>query len=491
MKKLITIVALSGCFLLTPFFAADIRSDDDQEIEFPRCSADLYQNADAPTRCIWSEKDIRLYVIPAPKGRAVAPPLLYLLGGPGGRGDVHVPHMELLAGRMGRTVLLPDPADSFPSLECRRADLDDAHWGIARAAQDAVFYTRPLQQNRLAACLEQVDLGGDVLASIATQAQADYLEELRQVLAIPKWVVMAESYGARVALSLAKNAPAAITRLVLDSPETPWVDEFWHTGRNFHEALARLSEFCRDEYLCPAMRLHLEKRLPELISVFNRDLVEPLALRDLYSRKVVAYARPTQEQLLITAFMALRSPQRVALMPYIAASGNDETLKKRFGLLLSQLLKPGGSLNVGYHHAVRCSELPLRRWYGALAEDLRDYPEIAPFTGYLDWRQRFVCNTLGLVSPEGFAAPAMPNVPTLILSGGLDPVTPYGVVAQAFTNSGVTHQHYPTLGHIVHSQADCVLADVVQFMNAEVSSSQTTCRKKDLELRFYTPVMRR
>ncbi len=492
MKKLITITALTTCFLFGYFTAGSAASDPDNTNKIPACTADLYRNAKAVFRCVWSKHDIKLFVIPAPTGGAANPPVLYILGGPGGRGEVHVGHMGLLAQRLNRAVLLPDSADSFPSLDCRRTDLDDAHWGISSKPEDAVFYTRPMQQSRLAACLDQVDLRGDVLARISTEAQADRLMELRETLGTNRWVVMAESYGARVALALVEKEPASIDRLILDSPETPWVESFWHTGQNFHASLERLSDFCRNEYLCPAMRLHLEERIPALISVFNRDMVEPLALRDLYSREVVAYARPTQEQLLITAFMALRSPQRMELMPYIGASNNDETLKKRFGLLLSQLLKPGGSLNVGFHHGVRCSELPLARWYEALSVDIKQYPELAPFIEYLDWRQKFVCDTIGIKSPLSFQPPQMPTVPTLILSGGLDPVTPYSAVKGAFQGStNAVHRLYPPLGHIVHSQVDCALADVVTFVNSEAPPEESTCRKKDLELKFYTPVMKR
>lgn len=452
------------------------------------CNVEIFQQLANVTTCSWSEKQIKLILIPGPDGTDGRPPLLYLLGGPGGRADVHVDHMKLLANRLGRPVLLPDTADSFPTLDCRRTDLDDAQWGVARKAEDAVFYTRALQERRLAACLEQVRLTPDLVRDVSTSSQARRLMELRALLNLPRWVVMAESYGARVALSLAEMDGGHIDRLILDSPETPWVEKFWHTGKNFHEALTRLSELCRDEYLCPALRLHMEERLPEQIALFERDMVEPLALRDLYSRQVVAYARPTREQLLITTFMALRSPERMELMPYIAASNNDETLKKRYGLLLSQLLRPGGSLNVGFHHAVKCSELPLDRWYAALEEDRRALPNIAPFIEYLAWRQKFVCSNLAIPSPHTFEKPAQSNVPTFVLSGGLDPVTPHDVVAQAFP--GVTHRTYGPLGHIIHSQRDCVLKDITQFVR-DGSLGDTSCSKKDLELKFYTPVMKR
>ena len=491
MKKLIMFLLLAAG--LCPLDVATAVADDERTAagDLPPCTAELFLQITQVTRCTWTEKKVRLFMIPAPEGAKDRVPLLYLLGGPGGRGEVHVKHMELMARRLARPVLMPDPADSYPAFDCRRTDLDDAHWGIAAKPEDAVFYTRPLQQRRLESCLAQIKISQNQLKAISTQSQAVDLEALRELLKINQWVVMAESYGARVALALSSINPAAIESLILDSPETPWVEAFWHTGRNFHAALQRLSELCRDQYLCPAMRLHLEDRIPALISLFERDQVEPLALRNLYSRKVVAYARPTREQLLIITFMALRSPQRGELMPYIAASSSDETLKKRYGLLLSELLVPSGSLNMGVHHAIRCSELPLGQWYDALASDIRSYPAVTPLLDYLDWRQKFVCQALGISSPAGFERPVLPGtVPTLVLSGGLDPVTPLPVVQEAFDGTSARYLTYPTLGHIIHSQHDCVLQDVATFA-ADGDLAETSCSRRDLELKFYTPVMKR
>jgi len=489
MKKMIVKLLAGALICCAPDLGKTAFATSPDALPLPVCETDAFANLSDIKRCVWSDTRTKLILIPGPEGTSNRPPLLYLLGGPGGRADVHVQHMQLLANRLGRAVLLPDAADSFPTLDCRRTDLDDAQWGIGRKAEDAVFYTRDLQERRLSSCLEQVKLSPELIHDVSTNSQALRLQELRTFFDLPSWVVMAESYGSRVALALAKLDGDHIDRLILDSPETPWVEKFWHTGQNFQEALTRLSELCRDEYLCPALRLHMDERLPAQIALFERDMVEPLALRDLYSREIVAYARPTREQLLITAFMAMRSPERMELMPYIAASNNDETLKKRYGLLLSQLLRPGGSLNVGFHHVIRCAELPLERWYKALEEDRVSLPNIAPFVEYLEWRQKFVCSNLEIPSPAAFEKPRLTSVPTFVLSGGLDPVTPHDVVAAAFGGT-VRHQTYGPLGHIIHSQRDCVLTDITQFVR-DGSLDGTSCSKKELELKFYTPVRKR
>lgn len=494
MKKLTTsalvYLALALHFVLVEK-AVSAQGDFDNP---PPCSERFLQDSKTTDLCLWSDTNTKLYVIhPTVRTSSSHPPVLYLLGGPGSKGDVHITHMSLIANRLGRIVMLPDLADSVAELECSRTDMDDAQHGIATNSDDAVFYTRELQQARLEACLQQIKITPALQATISTSAQARKLKELRHLLGLESWIVFGESYGGRLAVLLAGVDRAGITELILDSPETPWVTDFWHTGRNFKRSLGVLSELCRDQYRCPAKRLRLEERLPEIISVFDRNDVEPLQLKDFYTRKVVAYARPTQEQLFITTFMALRSAGRAELMPYIAAAPNDEGLKKRFGLLLSELLRPGSSLNMGFHHIIRCGELPLDKWYRALEADKTAAPELSPFLDYLAWRQQFVCGALGIKSPATLPEYTAPTVNTLVLSGGLDPVTPAPVIAGAFPAApNVTILNYETLGHVVHSQLDCVLDDIRLFVEGNQPTLEaTTCKKRDLKMRFFSPVVRR
>lgn len=493
MKKLIT-SALVSPVLLVQFLMLTTAVWAQPETEKPEhCSQVFLQGSATTDLCIWSDGDTKLYVIHPTEDISVSlPPVLYLLGGPGSKGNVHINHMALIANRLGRTVLLPDPANSVADLECSQTDMDDAQRGIATTPENAVFYTRALQQARLEACLQQVKITPALQATISTPEQARNLKKLREELGLDAWIVFAESYGGRLAVTLATMDEAGISKLILDSPETPWVPAFWHTGRNFKHALRVLSELCRDQYRCPAKRLRLEERLPEIISVFDREDVEPLELKDLYTREVVAYARPTQEQLFITTFMALRSAERAELMPYIAAAPNDEGLKKRFGLLLSQLLRPGSSLNIGFHHSVRCSELPLGDWYSALEADKVEAPELSPFLDYLAWRQQFSCQALNIISPSSLTSYPAPRMKTLVLSGGLDPVTPAPVIAAAFpSDANISTLQYETLGHVVHTQLDCVLRDIRHFIDGTFPDQipATTCSKKDLKMRFFSPVV--
>ncbi len=324
---------------------------------------------------------------PDASSQSVEVPVLYLLGGPGSLAAPQRQRFAALAQTSGRVILVPAIGDGILELDCHSDNAADAVWGIAPSAEDAVIYGREQQAAKLDRCFSQIHqtLATGMAADLGTETIARQLRTLRQSLGLPSWHIFAESYGTRISLALAASDPAGTLSQTLDSPETPWEDGFWHTGTNFFNALKVLSGYCRDHFYCPAKRLRLERDLLAGIAAQNAATGPAVALKDIRSGQIDAYARPTREQLLVSSFHALRSPVRAAILPYITAS--PKHMRERFGLLLDQLLYPGDGLNTGMHHLIRCRELPMERWYRALEGDKLKHPEMAPFLSYLAWRQ--------------------------------------------------------------------------------------------------------
>ncbi|MFC4348192.1 alpha/beta hydrolase [Kordiimonas lipolytica] len=396
-----------------------------------------------------------------------------------------------MAEKTQRVILVPAVADGLLHLDCKSDGASDAVWGIAAKAEEAIVYGRKQQAAKLDACLSRVReaLDNGSFDPPGTLITAGQLYGLREKLGIQGWHLFAESYGARVSLALATLDRTGTLSQTLDSPETPWVDGFWHAGRNFFNALKELSSYCRSHFYCPAKRGRLERDLLRGIAQQNAATAAPVALKNIITGQIAAYAKPTREQLLISSFHALRTPARAAILPYIGSS--PENMRERFGLLLDQLLFPGDGLNTGMHHLIRCSELPMAIWYRALEDDRLEYPEMAPFLSYLAWRQQYACNAIAVTPPEAFQMPDLPRVPSLVLSGELDPVTPPSVVETAFRGSSSYFiRRYRALGHVTHAQKECVMEDVLFFWESPSSPpKRSACSSDDLALRFYSPVV--
>ncbi len=451
------------------------------------CSADTIVGGLSGS-CRWGDHGYRLMIF-VPTQKAVGhTPLLYLLGGPGILAVPQQSRFINLAERLGRPVLVPAFGDSLPSLKCAPDSEDDTLWGIGPDPGKTALQSRDDVVASLERCLSH--LGPDAATgAVGTDVFAHALANLRELLAVPRWNVMGESYGGRLALALAERDSQAIESLVLDSPDTPWVSGYYQIATNFRHSLRHLGRLCSKDYYCVAKRISLEQNLVMKIGAHTEAPDAIIPLKDTRAAQILAYARPTRVQLFISTFNALRQPDRAAFLPYIAAARRQDVFLERFGLLLNQLVRQSEGLNFGVFHSIRCRELPLAHWYRVLQNEKSANPELAEFLDYLSWRQDYICSRLGIQPPGASHSPKVATVPVMLLSGGMDPVSPAAVIDAAFSgHPKMTRLHYETLGHVVSAQKDCVLADIKQFLNTGYVA-RTGCSKGEVRMRFYSPVV--
>lgn len=146
---------------------------------------------------------IAVAVLPA-LGRATSPPLVYLEGGPGFGAIVNAwdwTDDSLARLRRGRVVVLPDQRGtgySTPSLTCREVEeMDD-------------------EAAALVACRKRLASQGVDLADYTSANNAADIALLRRALGIETWDVMGSSYGTRLALTIVRDEPEGVRALALD-----------------------------------------------------------------------------------------------------------------------------------------------------------------------------------------------------------------------------------------------------------------------------------
>lgn len=438
--------------------------------------------------CYWGDYGYRLMIFVPEQKAAQHTPLLYLLGGPGILAEPQQSRFRNLAERLGRPVLVPAFGDSLRALMCATDAEDDTLQGIDPDPEKTVQQTRDDLVASLERCLVQLE--PDVpSASVGTETFAGSLIRLREILAVPHWYIMGESYGGRLALTLAEQDPQSVVSMILDSPDTPWVSGYYQTATNFRRSLGQLGRLCSKDYYCVGKRIAIEQELLMKIGSHTEGGLAAVPLKDAETGLISGYVRPTRVQLSSSAFNALRRPDRAALLPYIAAARRQDVFLDRYGLLLNQLLQRSEGLNFGVFHSIRCRELPLAQWYRALHQERSINTDLSSFLDYLAWRQDFICSKLGIAPPDALLSPQVTNIPIMLLSGGIDPVTPAAVVDAALSGyPKITRLHYETLGHVVSAQKGCVVADIREFIDTG-HIGRTGCRKSDLRLRFYAPVV--
>ena len=147
------------------------------------------------------------------------------------------------------------------------------------------------------------------------------------------------------------------------------------------------------------------------------------------------------------------------------------------------------SLSLGMHYTVQCQEEygsnPQREYETLLAQSphLRGflkYPVEGPAT------LARLCAMWGKAPrPASANMPVQSDVPTLLLSGRFDPITPPEYAAAASeTLSRAYNYVLPHVGHAALRSDDCAIAIALDFINAPLQEPDSGCISRSRPLRF-------
>lgn len=334
-------------------------------------------------------------------------PVLFIAGGPGQAAT------ESYAGIAGgfarlrdkRHVLFVDQRGTGGSnrLACEFPD------ELAESLSD------PEQQKQMARdCLASFD--ADVAQYTTSVAVAD-LEALRQAIGAPKLNVYGGSYGTRVAQEYARQFPEGVRSLVLDGVVPPDLALGSEHSINLESALrARLEDGCGGDDGC---RAAFGDPYATLYTLRDQARANPRTVQARDPRTWAARELRFDEGAVVAiARLFAYTPETVALLPWLldeAAKGRPEPLVQQATIVYDSLV---GQINHGMQLSVICAEDAPR-----LADRPEDKDLILgnAITGVT--LNQCAVWPKGPVSPH-FAEPLRSDVPTLLLSGQFDPVTP-------------------------------------------------------------------
>jgi len=377
--------------------------------------------------------------------------------------------LTLISGGPGQSAL-----DSFPSVAA-------AFSGI-RAERDIYLLDQrgTGQSNKLACKNNEEDealefdaektrqFASDCLAELnidtrffTTSVAIHDLEKLRLAIGAPQWNVYGVSYGTRVALHYARRYHENVRSLILDAVVPPGVVLGPDIALNAQQSLERLFTRCEKDNGCMGA-------FPELRQG-TLDLIESLknAPRD------VKYEDVTTGQLRSMTFNNNHLAVTLRLMSY-SAYGNailpsmlhDAYANENFAPLARQSRLQSssieGALAFGMHHSVICTE---------------DEPFVPDDTDRAALNKTYLGSTLldalksncdpwpAGVLDEDFRNPVQSDIPTLILSGTDDPITPpsYGEIVAKHL-SKVKHVINENQGH-VQAPLGCVPKIMEHFID--------------------------
>jgi pimeloyl-ACP methyl ester carboxylesterase len=398
---------------------------------------------------------IRATILPATGSNGAADPIFYLAGGPGQAASELARHSTLvdMSLRDRRDLVFVDQRGTGGShrLDCR-------FYG-----GDVQSYFAPFMPlDKVRACRQELERRADLPAYTTAETVED-LEAVRKTLGYERVNLFGGSYGTRLAMEYVRTYGERVRAVVLHGPVPPSLPVPEGFGRLAQQALDALLAECTADARCAAAFPQIRA---EAITVFDR-LRSSLVQASVEGASVTLSRDNVAEA---TRYMMYSSAQagRVPLYLHEAFAGN-------FGPVAEFLRRHRGRGTFeALYLSVTCTEdIPF------VSADAAEADEPTYLGGYRVREQRAACAEW----PRGRAPttrdPVRTEIPVLITSGMLDPVTPpaYGdELARTLPNS--LHVHVPYGGHVLDGLQglSCVTGIVRQFLEqGHAREIETAC----------------
>lgn len=383
-------------------------------------------------------------------------PVIYLNGGPGGPslGDAefYVSTFEPLLEV--RDLILFDQrgtGDSRPELSCTETqdDLEEA----------------------LDGCFERLSSKTDLSATDSVSNARD-VDGVRASFGYEQWNLFGISYGTRLGLTVARDYPAGVRSLIVDSVVPLEIDLIAGIGQNGQNAFELAFSACLADAECA-------EKYPDSIGQLRTTAAqwdaEPAGDLELGGKDLVN-----------VLFSLAYSPRGIEILPFLVdevAAGKLAGLERVLGQIGT------GSDAFGMHLSLHCAEeVPFTDEAIVAGADESIFPELREG---LSGRTYFeYCAHWPVEKAPGSENSAVVSaIPSLVLSGEFDPVTP--PANAAMVHASLSNSQYFNLENESHgaSVGECGLSLVQAFLDAPNEIVPSTCLGDvpDLEFRSIAP----
>jgi pimeloyl-ACP methyl ester carboxylesterase len=442
-----------------------------------------------------------------------AAPIVYLEGGPGGSAVMSVPDVWARSAlRQHAHLLILDQRGtgySTPSLDCHEF-LDDEI------------------DDPLRACRDRLRAAGVDLGAYQSRESASDVADLLAVLDIDEATLFGVSYGTRLALTIVRDHPERIGSVILDGVYPPHVDGYEEQAPNGHLAFERLFADCRADVRCRAAYPDLRGTFLAMVDALDAapmvdddgtEITSDDVVNDLFQLLYDTDALPYLPAI-IAAAASRDLDAWLDAQDRIPAASYDDDSDAYWDALYERLLGLTGLEDLdelddfldtladddydallaaaagavdddaeGAFASVEChEEVPFNDLDLAIAR-ARDLPDQmrALIEGVV--RQFEDCVVWGVPAADPVEnEPVTSSIPTLLLSGAYDPVTPpaWGDAAAAYLATS-THVVFPDMGHGTVDTRPCPTQIALAFLRDPWTTPDTSCALRLGPPRFWVP----
>lgn len=313
------------------------------------------------------------------------------------------------------------------------------------------------------------------LNAYTTLADAADIADLRRALGYKQVDVYAVSYGTRVALTMMRAFPAGIRSVILDSVYAPQINTYTDPQRSEARLFKLIFTDCARSRACNKPFPHVQTTFYRLITRLNTKPVI-ISTKDTTSGK--------RYRVLITGFvladLVSSVPYVTPLIPtipkmiYQASRGNFGLVSQAYGDVEFTVL----DIDLGTYYSVECGEDAPFTSAQAIKASVQSLPglirhsvltaRLGEFNDCKTWR-------VPKVDPVQ-KQPVRSSIPTLVMEGQYDPITPPADGALAART--LSHHYFfvfPGTGHGARFGGPCPNGIALAFFDNPTRKPDTSC----------------
>ena len=405
-----------------------------------------------------------------------ADPIIYLEGGPGGKSldTIQYSYDNLIAPYVQerdfilfdqRGVGYSEPALDCPELLELELELldDDIPEG---EANQRYLDTLQVCRDRLAGA------GVDLVGFNSAENAAD-VEDIRRVLGYETLNLYGISYGTRLALTVMRDYPAGVRSVILDSPVPLQGDLQADIPAHIDGAFRTFFDGCAADAACVNAYPELEETFYRTVKRLDANpALFPITYFFTGERYNVLFRG---EDLIGILFQSLYSNEIFPLMPRVIAEADAENYDL-LAQIYANFLVNSEFLSIGMYYSVNCQEEFAFSDQARVASESTAYPQLV---GYLDdWPVTFAgCDIWDVGVADAVENDAVvSDVPTLIMAGQYDPITPdrwARLIESDLTRD--TYILFPAVGHGVTTSDQCGAEIANSFFNNPEETADLSC----------------
>lgn len=423
--------------------------------------------------------DLPVVYFPGPFWQQKNSPVLYIAGGPGGSNwlgedDIETWYDWIDDVAWSRDVVLYDQRGvglSEPNLSCPK--LIALREGLL--PQDIPAEQAALRMREVAnQCRLRLEQAGVDLSLFNTRTNAQDAHDLLSALGGQEWNLYGVSYGTRVALDMMRLAPAKIRSVVLDSVYPPQVhselSDPWLLQRTLHlyQRICALAASCEQT-----------PETAENILAMAYDSLKQSPMRmhliDASGQRLQSVLY-THDDFIWFLFESMYQWQLIPDLPEVvsAVAHGEDSPKLREMMRDSVLNYLDDSISDPVANAVDCNDM--RAVSSAEFEVVR--AQVGDHFNLLNhaWKTHFCRDWKHSEPPADFRQAVSSDIPTLLLTGEFDPVTPpeWAYLAAETLSQGHVFQ-FPAIGHGVLDSHGCAVGLVKSFLDSPTAPNLPKC----------------